>query len=69
MNNCGLDASDPPDVEASVVSNGSPNIEVLGLLLIPEVENKAGVEVLIESDLLRSCLSVWTIERSASCKG
>lgn len=57
INNCGLDVFEPPDVEASVVGNGSPNIDMLGLLLIPGVENKAGVEVLIESDLLLSCLS------------
>jgi len=69
LNSCGLDVLAPPDDEASHVDNGSPNIEVLGLLLTPEVENKAGVEVLIESDLLMSCLLVWTIERSSSCKG
>ena len=69
MNNCGLDVLAPLDVEASVMGNGSPNIDVLGLLLIPGVENKAGVEVLIESDLLLSCLSVWTMDRSSSCKG
>lgn len=67
--NCGLDVFVPPDVEASVVGNGSPNIDMLGLLLIPGVENKAGVEVLIESDLLLSCLLVWTMDRSSSCKG
>jgi len=69
LNSCGLDVLAPLDVEASDITNGSPNIEVLGLLLTPEVENKAGVEVLIESDLLVSCLLVWTIERSSSCKG
>ena len=69
LNSCGLDVVAAPDVEASVSYNGSPNIDVLGLLLSPEVENKAGVEVLIESDLLMSCLLVCTIERSSSCKG
>ncbi len=69
INNCGRDVFEPPDAEASVVGNGSPNIDVFGLLLIPGVENKAGVEVLIESDLLLSCLSVWTMDRSSSYKG
>ena len=69
LNSCGLDVVAAPDVEASVSYNGSPNIDVLGLLLSPEVENKPGVEVLIESDLLMSCLLVCTIERSSSCKG
>ena len=67
LNSCGRDVFASPAVEALVMGDGSPNIEVLGLLLIPEVENKAGVEVLMESDLLLSCLWVWTIERSSSC--
>lgn len=66
LNSCGLDVVAPPDVEASDTDNGSPKIDVLGLLLNPEVENKAGVEVLIESDLLMSCLLVCTLERSSS---
>jgi len=69
LNRFGLDVFASPDVEALVVVNGSPNMEVLGLLFTPEVENKAGVEVLTESDLLLPSLSVWTIERSSSCKG
>ena len=54
-NNCGLEIFDPWDVEAS--GRGSPNIVVFGLFLRPGVENKAGVDVLIESDLLLSCTS------------
>lgn len=54
-NNCGLEGFDARDVEAS--GKGSPNIVVFGLFLRPGVENKAGVDVLIESDLLISCAS------------
>ncbi|RMX47255.1 hypothetical protein pdam_00012917, partial [Pocillopora damicornis] len=46
-NNCGLEGFDPRDVEAS--GKGSPNIVVFGLFLRPGVENKAGVDVLIDS--------------------
>lgn len=54
---CGLDLLNVLNDDASCVGKGSPNIEVFALLLLATVENKAGVEVMIASGLLLSCLS------------
>jgi len=57
----------PLEVEASAIGNGSPNIEVFALLLLPGFENTAGVEVTIDCEELFSCLLTWSIVRSSSC--
>ena len=66
-NSCGLAWFALPDDEASTVGNGSPNIEVFARRLLPGFKNKAGVDVIIDSDELATCLTSWVIDKSSSC--
>lgn len=69
LNSCGLDVVVFFDVEVFDIDNGFSNIDVLGFFLNFEVENKVGVEVLIEFDLFMFCLLVCILERFFFCKG
>lgn len=56
-NNCGLEGFDFWDVE--VFGKGLLNIVVFGFFLRLGVENKVGVDVLIEFDLFIFCVFGW----------